>query len=211
VVVAPLAVVSPESTGHLGIALAFTDFCNYYSTSMSLKAIVKSVISGDSLILRGRPGPQGQPPKERVLHLADVTAPRLGSSTREDEPWAFESREFLRAFTVGKEISFTSTHSLPSSDDVPRDLGNAEIGVVDLASELLRNGWAKLKEIKREPTDEDLRKRELENEAKASGKGLWNPHGPQVFWFILLMSFVGVLKAVNGRLVLCITRCPKIH
>ncbi|KAJ6625540.1 hypothetical protein B0H10DRAFT_2312806 [Mycena sp. CBHHK59/15] len=125
---------------------------------MSLKAIVKSVISGDSLVLRGRAGPQGQPPKERILHLADVTAPRLGTSTREDEPWAFESREFLR---------------------VTRDFGTAEIGGHELASELLRNGWAKLKETKREPTDEDLRRRELESEAKSSGKGLWNPHGPQ--------------------------------
>ncbi|RDB25021.1 Nuclease domain-containing protein 1 [Hypsizygus marmoreus] len=147
--------------------------------NMSLKAIVKSVISGDSLVLRGRPGPQGQPPKERILHLADVTAPRLGTSSREDEPWAFESREFLRAFAVGKEISFVSTHSLPANDDVPRDFGNAEIGGLDVASELLRNGWAKLKEIKREPTEEDVRKRDIESEAKAAGKGLWNPHGPQ--------------------------------
>ncbi|KAF8236472.1 hypothetical protein L208DRAFT_1432421 [Tricholoma matsutake] len=146
---------------------------------MSMKAIVKSVTSGDSLVLRGRPGPQGQPPKERVLHLADVTAPRLGTSTRDDEPWAFESREFMRAFAVGKEISFTSTHSLHSNDDVPRDIGNAEIGGLDLASELLKNGWGKLKEIKREPTDEDLRKRDMENEAKIAAKGLWNPHGPQ--------------------------------
>ncbi|KAK0504683.1 hypothetical protein EDD18DRAFT_308303 [Armillaria luteobubalina] len=146
---------------------------------MSMKAIVKSVISGDSLVLRGRPGPQGQPPKERILHLADVGAPRMGSSTREDEPWAFESREFLRALTVGKEISFTSTHSLPTNDDMPRDFGTAEIGGLDVASELLKNGWAKVKEIKREPIDEDTRKRELENEAKAAGKGLWNPHGPK--------------------------------
>ncbi|KAG5730041.1 hypothetical protein E4T56_gene5842, partial [Termitomyces sp. T112] len=146
---------------------------------MSLKAIVKSVISGDSLILRGRPGPQGQPPKERVLHLADITAPRLGTSSREDELWAFESREFLRTHTVGKEITFTSLHSLPSNDDVPRDLGNAEVGGVDLTSELLKSGWAKLKEIKRELTEEDLKKRELENEARAAGRGLWNPHGPQ--------------------------------
>ncbi|KAK0226010.1 hypothetical protein IW262DRAFT_1540191 [Armillaria fumosa] len=146
---------------------------------MSMKAIVKSVISGDSLVLRGRPGPQGQPPKERILHLADVGAPRMGSSTREDEPWAFESREFLRALAVGKEISFTSTHSLPPNDDMPRDFGTAEISGLDVTSELLKNGWAKVKEIKREPTDEDTRKRELENEAKSSGKGLWNPHGPK--------------------------------
>ncbi|KAJ7287431.1 hypothetical protein C8J57DRAFT_1283899 [Mycena rebaudengoi] len=154
----------------------------------SLKAIVKSVISGDfarcavatisppftpfSYFLR-------QPPKERVLHLADIVAPRLGTSTREDEPWAFESREFLRGFAVGKEISFVSTHSLDTKDDVTRDFGTAEIGGHDLASELLRNGWAKLKETKREPTEEDLKRRELESEAKSSGKGLWNPHGPQ--------------------------------
>lgn len=144
-----------------------------------MKAIVKSVISGDSLVLRGRPGPQGQLPKERVLHLADLTAPRPGISTREDEPWAFESREFLRAMAVGKEISFTSIHSLPSNDDIPRDLGSAEINGVDLSSELLKHGWAKLKEIKREPTEEDLKKRDIENEAKTAGKGIWNPHGQQ--------------------------------
>lgn len=71
-------------------------------------------------------------------------------------------------------------HSLPPNDDIPRDLGTAEIGGVDLSSELLRNGWAKLKEIKRDATDEDNRKRDLENEAKAAGKGVWNPHGPTV-------------------------------
>ena len=63
------------------------------------------MISGDSLLLRGNPGPQGQIPKERcvvrvgmrgrvrealsalhsVLHLADIQAPRMGTSTREDE------------------------------------------------------------------------------------------------------------------------------
>lgn len=146
---------------------------------MSLKAIVKSVISGDTLVLRGRTGPQGQSPKERILHLADVVAPRMGNQTREDEPWAFESRDFLRALAVGKEISFTSTHSFPSNDDVTRDFGTAEIGGVDVASEMLKNGWAKVKESKRDPTEDDIRKRDIEAEAKAAGKGLWNSHGPQ--------------------------------
>ncbi|KAI0661175.1 transcription factor [Cubamyces menziesii] len=146
---------------------------------MAMKAIVKSVISGDSLLLRGSPGPQGQIPKERVLHLADIQAPRMGTASRDDEDWAFESREFLRALAVGKPVTFTSTHALPPSDDVPRDIGTAEINGVDLASELLKNGWAKLKELKRDPTDEDARKREIEAEARAAGKGIWNPHGPK--------------------------------
>lgn len=131
--------------------------------------------------------------------MADIVAPRLGTSTREDEPWAYESREFLRgtnnirlvdfplhlctnslALAVGKEVTFVSTHSLPNSDDITRDFGTAEIAGVSLTAELLRSGWAKLKDVKRDPTEEDLRKRELESEAKAAGKGLWNPHGPQV-------------------------------
>jgi staphylococcal nuclease domain-containing protein 1 len=103
----------------------------------------------------------------------------MGTSSREDEPWAFESRDFLRALAVGKEISFTSTHSLPPNDDVPRDFGTAEIGGLDVGSELLRNGWTKIKELKRDPTEEDLKRKDLEAEAKGAGKGLWNPHGPK--------------------------------
>ncbi|KAI0051169.1 transcription factor [Auriscalpium vulgare] len=146
---------------------------------MSFKAIVKSAISGDSLVLRGRPGPQGQPPKERILHLADVTSPRLGNASREDETWAYEAREFLRSFAVGKEITFTSSHQLPPNDDVPRDLGNGEINGVDVSNELLRSGWAKVKEFKRDPTDEDNKRKDIENEARTAHRGIWNPHGPK--------------------------------
>ena len=46
--------------------------------------------------------------------------------------------------------------------------------------EILKNGWAKLKDLKREPTEEDVKKREAEAEAKNEGKGIWNPNGPQV-------------------------------
>ncbi|KIY49308.1 transcription factor [Fistulina hepatica ATCC 64428] len=153
---------------------------------MSMKAYVSigtlAVLSGDTLVLRGRLGPEGQPPKERILHLAEVNAPRLGSSTREDETWAFESREFLRTRVVGKEITFTSIHSLPSNDDVPRDFGTADLAGVDVAAEVLKNGWAKVKESKRDSGDEDTRYRylhDIENEAKSAGKGIWNPHGPE--------------------------------
>ncbi|KAH9040966.1 transcription factor [Lactarius pseudohatsudake] len=138
------------------------------------------VISGDSLVLRGRPGPQGQLPKERILHLADVSSPRLGNASREDEPWAYEAREFLRALTVGKEIAFTSSHQLPPGEgDVSRDLGNGEVNGVDITNELLLNGWAKVKEFKRDPTEDDLRRKGLESEAKSAGRGQWNPHGPK--------------------------------
>lgn len=81
---------------------------------------------------------------------------------------------------MGKEITFTSTHSISSSVDNTRDIGTAEINGLDIAIEILKNGWAKLKELKREPTEEDLKKREAETEAKNDGKGMWDPNGVQV-------------------------------
>ena len=84
---------------------------------------------------------------------------------------------------VGKEITFTPTHSLPPSNtdpDVQRDFGNVDFNG-DLAKDLLASGWARTKEgSKREPTEEDLKKKELENEAKQAGRGLWRPEGPPV-------------------------------
>lgn len=95
---------------------------------------------------------------------------------------------------VGKEVSFTSIHSLPlGTDDIPRDLGNAELpGGIDIANELLRAGWAKTKEIKREPTEDDNKRRDLENEARTGGKGMWNPQGAKVRTFPVIISFVGL-------------------
>lgn len=45
---------------------------------------------------------------------------------------------------------------------------------------MLKSGWAKLKELKRDATEDDSKKKEAEAEAKAGGKGLWNPHGQKV-------------------------------
>ncbi|KAG9079082.1 hypothetical protein FS749_008851 [Ceratobasidium sp. UAMH 11750] len=138
-----------------------------------------TVLSGDTLVLRGAPGPQGQPPKERILHLAEIVSPRIGTASKEDEPWAYECREFLRQFAVGKAISFTSTFSLPPKDDILSDFGNAEINGQNVATEVLRAGFARCKEIKREPTEEDTRRKELENEARNGMVGMWNPQGPK--------------------------------
>lgn len=67
---------------------------------------------------------------------------------------------------------------MPPNDDITRDLGTAEITGLDVTSELLKNGWAKVKDLKREPTEDDTRKRDLEAEAKTAGLGVWNPQVP---------------------------------
>lgn len=151
----------------------------------------------------------------RILHIADISAPRMGSSTREDEvgllpsdlqfvadkvpvqPWAYECRENLRALLVGKEVTFVATHQLPPSTNDPgvqRDFGNVEFNGVDLATDLLRTGWTKVKEGKKgELGEEDLRKKDLEAEAKSVGRGIWKAEGPTVSTFprfIRLLSFL---------------------
>ena len=100
------------------------------------------------------------------------------------QPWAYECRENLRALVVGKEVTFVTTHQLPPSttdSGVQRDFGNVEFNGADLATDLLRAGWAKVKEGKKgEPSEEDLRKKNLEAEAKSAGWGMWKVEGPTV-------------------------------
>jgi len=61
-------------------------------------ASVKSVLSGDTLILSNPTNPSA----ERTFSLAFVSAPRLNKEG--DEPFAFQSREFLRNIAVGKMV-----------------------------------------------------------------------------------------------------------
>jgi staphylococcal nuclease domain-containing protein 1 len=70
-------------------------------TMSSFLANVKSVLSGDTLVLTS----PNNPSAERTLSLAYVSAPRLSKDG--DEPYAFQSREFLRALTVGKPVKFS--------------------------------------------------------------------------------------------------------
>jgi staphylococcal nuclease domain-containing protein 1 len=67
----------------------------------SFIANVKSVLSGDTLVLAS----PNNPAAERTLSLAFVSAPRLSKDG--DEPFAFQSREFLRNLVVGKQVKFS--------------------------------------------------------------------------------------------------------
>ncbi|KNZ57389.1 hypothetical protein VP01_2171g1 [Puccinia sorghi] len=180
-----------------------------------LLAIVKSVLSSDTLILRGRPI-NGQPPKERTLHLAgsvymswlgeecangsiwelyfhSLTAPRPGSRDRPDEPWAFESREFVRSMLVGKEIGFTISYTIPSGGEFGVALLTSGTNPpVDVALEIVKNGWAKLRENTKPGNADDENNggnpeqdrrnqlKEAEETARREGKGLWAEAPPNL-------------------------------
>ena len=69
-------------------------------------ARIKSVLSGDTVVLLGRAG-NGRAP-EVTFTFERVTAPRMASKANNnvDDPGAFSSREWLRNLCVGKTVTF---------------------------------------------------------------------------------------------------------
>ncbi|KAL6857899.1 hypothetical protein ACO1O0_005345 [Amphichorda felina] len=132
---------------------------------------VKSVLSGDTLILTS----PNNPAAERTLSLAYVSAPHL--KREGDEPFAFQSREYLRNLVVGKPVQATVLYTIPTSG---REFGTAKLkDGTDLPDELVKAGWLKVREDagRKEDSDEVLERleklRALESAAKSEGKGLW--------------------------------------
>ncbi|KAI0509595.1 tudor domain-containing protein [Xylaria bambusicola] len=141
----------------------------------SFFANVKSVLSGDTLVLAS----QNNPNAERTFSLAFVDAPRLRREG--DEPFAFQSRDYLRSLTVGKPIQCTILYTVPSSG---REYGYAQLkDGTQLPDELVKSGWLKVREDagRKEESEDTLERldslRSLESQAKGEGKGLWAATG----------------------------------
>ncbi|KAI0440302.1 putative transcription factor [Xylaria telfairii] len=133
-------------------------------------ANVKSVLSGDTLVLAS----QNNPNAERTFSLAFVTGPHLRREG--DEPFAFQSRDYLRGLTVGKPIQCIVLYTVPSG----REYGYAQLqDGTQLPDELVKAGWLKVREDagRKEESEEVLGRletlRNLESQAKSEDKGLW--------------------------------------
>ncbi|KAI9375758.1 hypothetical protein BJX61DRAFT_78233 [Aspergillus egyptiacus] len=140
---------------------------------MPLEARVKAVLSGDTIVLSHITNP-GQ---ERVLSLAYVSAPRLRREG--DEPYAFQSREFLRELLVGKVIQFQTLYTIPTSQ---REYGKVKLPTfeVTLPEISVQEGWSRVREEagkRSDDTEETIamleRLRALEEHARTEGKGVW--------------------------------------
>lgn len=151
------------------------------------KGIVKQILSGDAVVIRGQP--KGGPPPERTLCFSNVTAPRLarranpsidGSTESKDEPCAWEAREFLRKRLIGKEVMFTVEYKIPSATReygciyLPKDAsGDAKESITEL---LVAEGLVELRRSSLRNEDENSQRLiQLEEAAKAAGKGKWSP------------------------------------
>lgn len=145
----------------------------------TLEAKVKSVLSGDTVILHNINNPK----QERTLSLAFVTAPRMRREG--DEPFAFESRDFLRRLLVGKVVQFKVLYKIPTG-------ANREYGVISLPNrtqlpeQAVAEGWLKLRDDAGRKDDSEeatalLEKLQaLEARARSESKGLWRESSARI-------------------------------
>ncbi|KAG2441222.1 hypothetical protein HYH02_010066 [Chlamydomonas schloesseri] len=138
-----------------------------------LRGTVKEVLSGDTLVVAGTTKGPGPAPEKRIT-LSSLIAPKLGKrdGSSKDEPFAWESREFLRKKCVGQACVFRV-------DYVVEAIGNREFGSVflgqndNVALAVVAAGWAKVRDAGKEksPYLEDLKR--AEEAAQGAGLGLW--------------------------------------
>ncbi|KAI4200934.1 MAG: hypothetical protein LQ350_003620 [Teloschistes chrysophthalmus] len=143
------------------------------------KARVKSVLSGDTLVLTSI----RQPGIEKLFSLAYVTAPRF--SRESDEPFAFQSRDFLRRMTVGKVVQFYTLYQAPSG--AKKDYGVIILQTGELLPQIsIGEGWVKVRKESRgnvsTPEEENYFKKleELEKTAKKNYQGVWALQGGSI-------------------------------
>ncbi|XP_061662049.1 staphylococcal nuclease domain-containing protein 1 isoform X2 [Syngnathoides biaculeatus] len=149
------------------------------------RGIVKMVLSGCAIIVRGQP--RGGPPPERQINLSNIRAGALARRAAQsqpdtkdtpDEPWAFQTREFLRKKLIGKEVCFTVEIKTPQG----REYGMVYLGKdttgENIAESLVKEGLATVRrEGIRGNNPDQARLCESEDHAKASKKGMWSEGG----------------------------------
>lgn len=141
------------------------------------RGVVKQVLDGGAVVIRGPP--RNGPPAERTLALTNIDAPRLGrrptpsQAATEDEPYAWEAREFLRQLTVGKQVLGHVVHTANREYGVLMTGDNPETGE-DVALKLVQEGFAKVRE-----NCQDAALTEAQEAAKNAKKGVWGDEAAQ--------------------------------
>uniref|UniRef100_A0A3P8X784 Staphylococcal nuclease domain-containing protein n=1 Tax=Esox lucius TaxID=8010 RepID=A0A3P8X784_ESOLU len=144
-----------------------------------------TVLSGCAIIVRGQP--RGGPPPERQINLSNIRtgalarrAPQSQPDQKDtpDEPYAFQAREFLRKMLIGKEVCFT----VEVKTVLGREYGMVYLGRdttgENIAESLVKEGLANVRrEGIRGNNPDQVRLCDLEDQAKASKKGMWAEGG----------------------------------
>ncbi|KAI6675794.1 hypothetical protein NL676_003700 [Syzygium grande] len=135
---------------------------------------VKAVTSGDCLVIMAMTNSNAGIPPEKTITLSSLIAPRLARKGGVDEPFAWDSREYLRKLCIGKEVTFKVDYTVPS---IGREFGSVFLGDKNVAMLVVAEGWAKVREQGQQKGEaspflaELLR---LEEQAKQDGLGRWS-------------------------------------
>jgi len=115
---------------------------------------------------------------ERELTLTNITAPRLGRrrtqnnrSVREDQPFAWQSREFLRKRLVGKQVSYLIETKDPKSG---KEYATVFQDNENVAVHILAEGWATLRSNVSKDRPELAPLVGAQESAEKSNRGVWN-------------------------------------
>ncbi|XP_073013136.1 ribonuclease TUDOR 1-like [Typha latifolia] len=137
-----------------------------------LRGKVKAVTSGDCLVIMG--STKAEIPPEKTITLSSLIAPRLARRGGIDEPFAWDSREYLRKLCIGKDVTFKVDYTVPS---IGREFGSVFLGDKNLAYLVVSEGWAKVREQgqqKGEVSPYLAELQRLEEQAKQQGLGRWS-------------------------------------
>ncbi|KAH0688356.1 hypothetical protein KY285_019104 [Solanum tuberosum] len=136
-----------------------------------LKGRVKAVPSGDSLVIMG--SSKAEIPPEKSITLGSLMAPRLARRGGVDEPFAWQSRDFLRKLCIGKEVTFKVEYAVPS---IGREYGTVFLGDKNVSMLVVAAGWAKVREQGQQKDANPYLKQlqDAEEQAKQQGLGRWS-------------------------------------
>ncbi len=145
------------------------------------KALVKGVLSGDTLILSGKipKNSSNAIPEEHTIILTAVNAPKIGNSSKpEDEPYGYESREYLRNLLIGKVINYKIDYSQNE-----RNYGQIFYNDKNINFEIIKNGFAKIGFLPKSQdkiynSDYWKKLKEYEEEAKNEKMNIWSDDDP---------------------------------
>ncbi|KAL5174137.1 Ribonuclease TUDOR 1 [Glycine soja] len=165
---------------------------------------VKAVPSGDCVVIMAMPTGKPGPLPEKSITLSSLMAPRLARRGGVDEPFAWESREFLRKLCIGKEVAFRVDYTVPS---INRDFGTVFIGDKNVAMLVVSAGWAKIREQGQQKGEASPYLAELlrlEEQAKQEGHGRWSkiPGAAEASIRNLPPSAIGDSSNFNARALL---------
>lgn len=115
------------------------------AASPLMSGLVKAVPSGDTIIVMKQAAPVNGPPPEMRLTLSSVKAPLLSRDFQSDEPYAWASRESLRARLIGCTVFFRIDYRVASLSRVFATLYTTATDKKSINAEVVELGLARVR------------------------------------------------------------------